>query len=163
MQLDEAQKQKVGGWIAEGRSLSEIQKLLETELKLRLTYLEVRLLVDDLKLMPKDVQRTEEKQVVGAQGAKAAAPAAATPAPEPPSEPAGNPLSGVSVSVDSLARPGAVVSGSVRFSDGNTATWVIDQMGRLGLMPQQQGYRPSPADVQEFQIQLQNELQGMGM
>ena len=53
MQLDEAQKQKVSAWIAEGRSLSEIQKLLESEFKLRVTYLEVRLLVDDLKLTPK--------------------------------------------------------------------------------------------------------------
>jgi len=161
MHLDEAQKQKVGAWIAEGRSLSEIQKLLESESGLRLTYLEVRLLVDDLKLTPKDAPRPEGKKLVGPEAGKAAG--ATAPAPAPAAEPAGNPLSGVSVTVDSLARPGAAVSGSVRFSDGNTAAWVIDQMGRLGLMPQQQGYRPSPEDVQEFQIQLQNELQGMGM
>jgi hypothetical protein len=159
MQLDDAQKQKVGAWIAEGRSLSDIQKLLESELKLRLTYLEVRLLVDDLKLTPKDAPRVEEKKLVGPEPGKRAA----APPPESEPEPAGNPLSGVSVTVDSLARPGAVVSGSVRFSDGNTATWVIDQTGRLGLMPQKQGYRPSPEDVQEFQLQLQNELQGLGM
>jgi hypothetical protein len=162
MQLDEAQKQKVSSWIAEGRSLSEIQKLLESELKLRVTYLEVRLLVDDLKLMPKDTPRAEEKKLPAPAVDKADSPMKLSPDPVP--EPAAPPVGGtVSVSVDTLARPGAVVSGTVRFSDGKTAKWVLDQTGRLGLMPEVQGYRPSPEDVQEFQIQLQNVLQGMGM
>ncbi len=69
---------------------------------------------------------------------------------------------GVSVSVDSLARPGALVSGRVTFSDGNTAEWYLDQSGRLGVMPAQQGYRPSPTDLHEFQMELQNELQKLG-
>src|SRR5207247_10426911 len=48
----------------------------------------------------------------------------------------------VSVAVDKIARLGAVVSGKVTFSDGNTAEWYFDQAGRLGLLPQQPGYRP---------------------
>jgi hypothetical protein len=68
----------------------------------------------------------------------------------------------VSVSVDQIARPGAVVSGKVTFSDGNTAIWYFDQTGRLGLSPQQPGYRPPPADLQQFQMLLETELAKMG-
>jgi len=55
-----------------------------------------------------------------------------------------------------------VVSGKVTFSDGNSADWYLDQMGRLGLVPGQQGYRPPQADLQTFQEQLQQELQSLG-
>jgi hypothetical protein len=66
------------------------------------------------------------------------------------------------VSVDQLARPGAVVSGKVTFSDGKSADWYLDQMGRLGVVPRDKGYKPSAADVQAFQMQLQNELAKLG-
>ena len=46
----------------------------------------------------------------------------------------------------------ALASGKVTFSDGNRAEWYLDQAGRLGLVPQQQGYRPPAADVQQFQM-----------
>ncbi len=68
----------------------------------------------------------------------------------------------VKVKVDQIARPGAVASGSVTFSDGNTASWYLDQFGRLGLAPQKQGYKPPATDLQEFQVELQNELAKMG-
>src|ERR1700690_52878 len=46
MNLDEAQRQRVTAWILEGAKLSEIQSRLAAEFSLRLTYMEVRLLVD---------------------------------------------------------------------------------------------------------------------
>ena len=54
MILDDTQRNKVAAWINEGLKLAEIQKRLEIEFGLRLTYLDVRFLVDDLKLKPKD-------------------------------------------------------------------------------------------------------------
>ena len=54
MNLDETQRQRVTAWILQGAKLSEIQTRLAEEFGLRLTYMEVRLLVDDLKLTPKD-------------------------------------------------------------------------------------------------------------
>ena len=54
MKLDEAQRSKVAAWIADGLKLAEIQKRLNSELGLTLTYLDVRFLVDDLKLTPLD-------------------------------------------------------------------------------------------------------------
>jgi hypothetical protein len=158
MQLDQAQKDKVSAWIAEGKALSEIQKLLESEFQARLTYLEVRLLVDDLKLLPKDQQHAEAPKPVGA--APGTQPEGPSEGQEGmPTEEAPAPTGGVALTVDRVTRPGAVVSGSVTFSDGNKAGWYLDQMGRLGLMPQQQGYRPSQEDLQDFQMALQRELQ----
>ena len=164
MNLDDAQRKKVSAWVADGLKLSEIQNRLSTELGLRLTYMDVRLLVDDLKLVPKDSEPPKEA-AAPALSSPATAPKGAAPgqarSPEPgATEPAA--ANGVSLSVDQLARPGAIVSGKVVFSDGNRAEWYLDQTGRLGLVPQQQGYRPPAADLQQFQIALESELSKMG-
>ena len=152
MNLDEAQRQKVAAWIADGAKLAEIQTRLMSEFNLKFTYMEVRFLVDDLKLTPKD----PEPPKVAAPVPEAAKPAAQKSAP-----PAGA-TGGVSVTVDQLARPGAIVSGKVAFSDGQQAEWYLDQTGRLGVVPKQQGYKPSAADVQQFQSALQSEMARMG-
>jgi hypothetical protein len=55
-----------------------------------------------------------------------------------------------------------VVSGKVTFSDGQIAEWYLDQTGRLGVVPKQTGYKPSAADVQEFQLALQQEVAKLG-
>jgi hypothetical protein len=159
MTLDDAQKKKVSQWIAEGLKLSDIQNRLSSELGVRMTYMDVRLLVDDLKLTPKDIDPPKTAALAGA--------APASPAPAPPTEKgkkagAAPKPGSVSLSVDQLARPGAVVSGKVTFSDGQTAEWYFDQMGRLGLVPQQTGYRPPAADLQKFQSMLDSELSRMG-
>jgi len=156
MNLDEGQKKKVSAWIAEGLKLSDIQKRIEAEFGLRLTYLEARLLMNDLQLSPKDQEpknanvssKTIETKTTG----PAAGPTAA--GPEPPA--------GVSVSVDRVTRPGALVSGKATFSDGQSAEWFLDQMGRLGFVPKHQGYRPSESDLETFQSALQAELQKLG-
>ena len=54
MNLDEAQRQKVAEWIAQGLKLADIQNRLISEFHVTMTYMEVRMLVDDLKLTPKD-------------------------------------------------------------------------------------------------------------
>jgi hypothetical protein len=165
MNLDETQRKKVAEWIAQGLKLSEIQNRLGSEFGLRLTYMDVRLLVDDLKLTPKDREPAKGTEtVLGAAGASSAAasrpPGTAAPKPDPaPGAAAGR----VSVAVDQLARPGAVVSGKVTFSDGNRAEWYLDQTGRLGLAPEKTGYRPPAADVQQFQAALEVELSKMGL
>ena len=156
MNLDESQRKKVAAWIAEGAKISEIQSRLMSELGLKLTYMEVRFLVDDLKLTPKD----PEPPKVAAPVAEATKPADKKSTP-PPAEPPGMP-GGVSVTVDQLARPGAIVSGKVAFSDGQQAEWYLDQTGRLGVVPKQQGYKPTAADMQQFQAALQSEIARMG-
>jgi hypothetical protein len=155
MNLSEEQRQRVTAWILEGAKLSEIQSRLMSEFSVKLTYMEVRFLVDDLKLTPKD---PEPPKVIApptetkiAAEKKSPLTLESTPAP-----------GGVSVSVDQIAKPGAVVSGKVTFSDGQTAEWYLDQTGRLGVVPKQTGYKPSAADVQEFQTALQAEIAKLG-
>ena len=163
MNLDEAQRKKVAEWIAQGLKLAEIQNQLASELGLTMTYMDVRLLVDDLKLIPKDAEPPKPIEPgLSALGAGARPPAAQPgPAAPKPRQPTGGPGS-VSVLVDKLARPGALVSGKVTFSDGHTADWHLDQTGQLGFIPQQPGYRPPAADLQQFQMALDSELSRMG-
>ena len=168
MNLDEAQKKKVATWIVEGLKLSEIQNRIGSELGVRLTYMEARFLMDDLKLKPKDPEPPKQPAPL------APVPAAADPmgdAPldegwdEPLPEPLPAPGAGAAklkLSIDQLTRPGAMVSGKVTFSDGQKAEWYLDQTGRLGVVPTQTGYKPSQADVQAFQLALQDELAKMG-
>lgn len=155
MNLDEAQRQRVTAWVLQGAKLSEIQTRLAEEFKIKLTYMEVRFLVDDLRLTLKDPEPPK---------ASAPIPDPTKPAEEEKLPSANEPtVSGkVSVGVDQIARPGAVVSGKVTFSDGQKADWYLDQSGRLGVVPAKQGYKPSATDVQEFQAALQKELMRMG-
>lgn len=160
MNLDDAQRKTVADWIQQGLKLSDIQNRLASELGLHLTYMDVRLLVDDLKLTPKDVDQPKTSAgILSAPGAPAAASKQASAS--QPAGPAPAPGS-VSVAVDQIARPGAVVSGKVTFSDGNVAEWYFDQAGRLGLAPQKTGYRPPASDLQQFQAALDAELSRMG-
>jgi len=155
MNLNDEQRQRVTAWILQGAKLAEVQNRLAQEFGIRLTYIETRFLVDDLKLTPKDPEPPKIE--------KPATPETKKPVEEKKSAPDAPKAGGVSLSVDQIARPGAIVSGKVTFSDGQKADWYLDQTGRLGVVPAQQGYKPSAADVQEFQIALQEELQRIGM
>ncbi|MBN8248936.1 MAG: hypothetical protein J0L84_16025 [Verrucomicrobia bacterium] len=148
MQLTAEQQQQVRQWVADGLKLSEVQKRLETEFGLRPTYMDVRFLVDDLRVMPKDPDPPKAPEP-GAVVSPASAP-----------EPA---LGGVRVTVDAVTRPNAMVSGRVTFSDGQGAAWLVDQYGRPGLVPDVKGYRATQQDMQEFQIALEKELVRLGL
>lgn len=78
--------------------------------------------------------------------------------------PAGAPgaAGGVTVEIDRITRPGTVVSGAVTFSDGVSGKWALDQYGRLMLDTGTPGYKPSQTDVQDFQRELQMQLQRHG-
>ncbi|MBI3876236.1 MAG: hypothetical protein HY300_09835 [Verrucomicrobia bacterium] len=171
MNLNDSQKAQVAGWIEAGLKLADIQKKLADDLNLHLTYMEVRFLVDDLKLVPKDPPPPPEPKEIPAPAPKQAAPVPAAgkaptpqPAPQPAQPDAGAPAapSKLALTVDKVTRPGAMVSGNVTFSDGMTALWYLDQYGRMGVVPKQQGYKPSAADVEQFQLTLESELAKLG-
>jgi hypothetical protein len=159
MNLSEEQRQRVSAWIIEGAKLSEIQNRLLSEFNLKFTYMEVRFLVDDLKLTPKDPE--PPKVVVPPVSTATADPTKLT-AEKNPAPPGTLPASAVSVSVDQITKPGAMISGTVNFSDGQIADWYLDQTGRLGVVPKQAGYKPSAADVKDFQLALQQEVAKLG-
>ena len=160
MTLTDPQKETARRWIADGMKLSDFQKRLESEFGLKFTYMEVRLLVDDLKVLPKDPEPPKQPEPPAA--------AAAAPSGQPagaglvdPAAPTGG--KGVQVTVDAVVRPGAMVSGRVVFSDGQGGAWYVDNYGRPGLVPDTKGYRPVAADLQEFQVALEKELVKLGM
>src|SRR5688572_6254165 len=169
MNLNDSQRQQVAKWLEEGLKLSEIQNKLASEFRVQLTYMEVRFLLDDLKLKPKDKEPPPAPPKSALATGKDTSPVAPATAAQPP-PPAADDLadelppggSGISVVVDQVTRPGALVSGKVTFSDGQGADWYLDQMGRLGVVSKQQGYKPSQADLMAFQTELQTELAKMG-
>lgn len=156
MQLTDDQKMKVTQWIADGLKLSDIQIRLEKECDVRLTYMDVRFLVDDLKLMPKDPPAPPPPVAAEATAPGGAAPPVLVGSDSP--APGGK----LSLSVDQIARAGALVSGSVTFGDGKIARWHLDQQGRLGMVPPEPGYSPPQGEIEQFQTALDRELQKLG-
>ena len=166
MDFTNEQRQQVRQWVAEGASLSEVQKRIKAEFGLSVTYMDARFLVLELGAQVKD---KPEPRKPAATAVDATAPsdnealddATAEPADAGPA-PDGLIGGKVSVTLDRIVRPGSMVSGGVTFSDGTHANWVLDQMGRLGLEGAKPGYRPPAADVQAFQTQLRQLLQTRG-
>lgn len=147
---NDEQKREIAGWVAEGMGLSEVQKKINSDFGIVMTYMDVRFLVDDLDLTLVDKEEDKPKD-------------ADEDAPQPQSaEEAILGEGGVSVEVDPVTPPGAMASGSVTFSDGQSKKWTLDQFGRLGLSGGDEGYKPSDEDVMEFQKQLDGALRGKG-
>lgn len=152
MKLTEDQKKQVAQWVAEGASLSDVQRRLKEECAVSITYMDVRFLVDDLQLQlkeqPKQSEAVERLAAAKQEGESArSAPSTG---------------GGVAVTMDTITKPHALASGKVTFSDGEIAEWMLDQTGRLGLNPSKPGYRPSETDVMSFQRELQRVAQGLG-
>ena len=151
MVLTDEHKKAVSAWIADGASLSDLQKRLKDELQITMTYMDVRFLVDDLKLQIKEEEPNQSEAAERLAVAKHEG--------EMQREGAGT-AGGVNVTMDRITKPHALASGKVTFSDGETAEWMLDQTGRLGLVPGKPGYRPSETDVMAFQRELQRVAQG---
>ena len=151
MKFTDEQTSAVVDWLGQGRSLSDIQQALKVDYNLTLTYMELRFMVDDLEIPLKD-------EVVQVSDAASEEASEAVLEPEPVLE-----QSGVHIDVDALVLPGALVSGSVTFSDGESLKWQLAATGQLGLIPgDNPDYRPSPEDIQSFQDQLEDVLRSKG-
>ena len=158
MVLNDEQQRAVAAWIEDGAKPADVQGRLEKEFGIRMTYMEVRFLIDDLKVMPKDpVPPPQPEKPVEPEPAEAAE---ISPFEETDNSPAA--AGGVAVKVDDITRPGAMVSGRCTFSDGKTSEWYLDQYGRLGMIPGEPGYRPPQEDVAKFQAALEKELVKLG-
>ncbi len=165
MSLLPEQTAEVANWVRDGATLSDVQKRIDAEFKISMTYMDVRFLVDDLDLTLID------------QAPKAdASDVTKTPPPPPPAanQPAGDDdeeegavpaVGGVTLEVDhAVLIPGAIASGSVTFSDGVTGKWMVDHQGRPGFTEvSQEDYRPSPEDAEAFMQELGAALREKGM
>lgn len=141
-QLSGEQITAIQSWAAGGAQLPEIQLHMKEDFGLSLTYMDTRFLVLDL-----GIEIIEEKKE--------------EPAAELKQVPV--PTGAVSVTMDAIAMPGAIVSGKVVFSDGEAGIWMLDQTGRPGLDPHTPGYTPSREDLTEFQKQLRALIESTGL
>ncbi|MBO5689653.1 MAG: hypothetical protein J6S73_06950 [Lentisphaeria bacterium] len=130
--------------IAAGKSLSDIQTLLNEKFGVRLTYMDVRIMASELDNIDwtsrdpvKPAEPVEDVTKVPAQNA-----------------PAGDGTT--VVEVNQVVRAGALAEGSVRFGSGASGTWIVDQMGRLGF--DKLNGEPTEKDIQEFQVELRKVL-----
>lgn len=141
-QLSEGQITAIKSWAAGGAQLPDIQLRMKQEFGFSLTYMDTRFLVLDLGI-----------EIL--EGKKQEAVAELKQAPVP--------TGSVTVTMDSIAIPGAIISGKVVFTDGEAGIWMLDQTGRPGLDPDTPGYAPSREDVIEFQKQLRSLIESSGM
>jgi hypothetical protein len=179
MQLTDPQKDSVRQWAAAGASLSEIQTRLADELGLRMSFMDVRLLVLDLQVAIREKRSAEppkpQAPVTADKPAEDDTPAGDDLDEEELSpeelaeldalekaEPAPAAKGGVTVEVSRLAQPGLALTGDVTFSDGVKAHWGITNRGELSLSAPDPAYRPTPEDVRDFQVKLRSLLSRQG-
>ena len=133
-----------------GHSLAHVQKILDDEYNTKITYMELRLIASeqaiDWEQHDSKTAQSDKRLNLGVTDAR-----------QNESE---NKLEKTSVTLDRILRPGAVMSGNVHFSSGKTAEWQVDQLGRLSLNPTGASEKPSPQELQEFQLALQEKMQG---
>ena len=149
--LSSEQVEMVKKWVAEGAQMADLQKRLKDDFGFNVTYMDTRFLSLDLALNfqvdeeesegPNDIENPEAQEEVDL-------------------GPLVQDEEAVTVTLDQVARPGAMVSGTVTFSDGMKALWFIDEMGRPSIDPDQPGYQPSEADLVTFQAELKGLLDG---
>ena len=138
--------EQVRQWAAAGIDLNGIQKKLQAECGLHMTYMEVRFLLLDHGIEIATEPAAEEAATEEETDTPTAADDTAMP---------GRPK----VTLDDLQLPGALISGKVEFPGGVHGAWLIDQMGRFGW--RELSGSPSPVEMQDFQEEL-TKLLGQG-
>lgn len=152
--LSESQVAQIQEWADQGAGLSEIQRRLDADFGVKVTYMEVRFLIDDLKIELQPVKEPEPEPEPENLAKDEEAEAEATPvADEATGEEDAE--GKVNVTISELQRPGMIVSGRVTFANGKGAEWWMDQMGRLGMKADDLDYRPSESDMLAFRRELQ--------
>ena len=147
MTQEEIEKIIIAGLRAE-KSLNEIHKELLGEHKVKMTFMDLRLMSADLDI---DWDSLEpEPEVVEEDPAAAAAKAAM--ADEGPST--------VHVEVSKISRPDVALSGSVSFTSGLMGEWTLGHDGQLGMDLGDPEARPSEEEMEDFQNELRRQLGG---
>ena len=153
--LSPEQISQIQAWADDGDGFPEIQKKLRDEFEVRITYLETRFLLEDLKIELKPAPEPEPEVIPEETGVSDDESTGGDPAEDGDAT--------AKVSIDALLRPGAIISGKVDFGGGHVASWWLDQMGRLGMDPIADGFRPSEAQVLAFQEELRAVVQKSGL
>ena len=153
-------KNIVADMLSEGVSPSGIQKQLAEEKDIRITFLDLKLIISEIKNSAETLDKNDtknRKNVI------------------PPPAKEDNSAEGHSereqtvdaeimdegatvVEMEKLLKPGAALSGKVKFASGAKAEWSMDHYGRLSLA--NSSGKPSPEDLKLFQAELQRKISG---
>lgn len=131
--------------IAAGKSLSDIQTLLNEKFGVRLTYMDVRIMASELE----NIDWTSRDPVKPEETVEDVTKV-------PVQKPAADGNGTTVVEVNQVVRAGALAEGTVQFGSGASGTWIVDQMGRLGF--DKLNGEPTEKDIQEFQTELRKVL-----
>lgn len=138
-QLSSEQIDQLRQWAAEGLDLNAMQKRMNEEMGLRLTYMDARFLLLDLQIelsSPKPAKDEEKSST--------------------PSDEVLLPTGATQVTIDEITPPHALLCGKVAFMSGARGTWSIDKMGRIDWAPV--SGEPTPDDLKGFEKELQKVL-----
>ena len=134
----------------EGLTLNDIHKILSDEHKIKMTFMELRLLsseIEDMDWSQFDPKKEEPEEDEVDETASA-------------EEVTGEVEGGTQIEMHKVQRPGAMMSGSVIFLSGVKGEWTIDQFGSLDLGLEDETMQPTEEDMEDFQITLRRKLQG---
>lgn len=151
------QKQLIFAWVEEGLDLNAIQKRLNDECDLRLTFMDTRFLILDLGL---EIKSPEKKPTPAATDTAAMAattsPAAATLANTELEDtlPNGN----LELSLDDVIPEGMAVTGKVKFPSGAHGSWFMDNQYRIGIDPAPASPEPTEKDMTIFEREIERFL-----
>ena len=118
-------------------SLGDILKELQSKYSVNITFMELKMLASEIEdfdwsTLDKKIEKKEDKKE------------------------SKEDTSGTIIEINKIARPDAMLHGSVKFISGVTAEWLLDSYGRLVL--ENKTGNPTPEDIEDFQIELQKQL-----
>lgn len=138
-QLSSEQIERLRQWAAEGLDLNGMQKRMNEEMNLCLTYMDARFLLLDLHIdltVPKPADEQENSAPIADEMII--------------------PNGTTQVTIDEITPPHALLCGKVSFISGAHGTWSIDKMGRIDWAPV--SGEPTPDDLKGFEKELQKVL-----
>ena len=143
--MDESLEKKIWQMFEQGLSDNEILDALVSQEGESLTYMELRVLRADYEEEhPETIEmpEVENEEDTG-------------------DEKQENPEPEDVVTLDTIKKPGALLSGKGNLPSGARISWMLDQMGRINIIPEGSP-EPTQDDLQVFQNELRNVLQRSG-
>ena len=179
--LTDEQSTAVRQWAEDGADLAVIQLRLDEEFEVRLSFMDTRFLIADMGIELAEEAEPEpeaepempdstpqggepvEAEVLDdpAENSEQAAQSAGADEHSPEDDGDAESAS-ATVTISEVQQPGVMISGTVTFDGGEKAEWSLDQMGQLGMKPDTEEFRPSPAQMRAFQLELQKAAQQKG-
>ncbi|MEG0024516.1 MAG: hypothetical protein RR719_04115 [Akkermansia sp.] len=158
-QLTQEQIDQLHQWAAEGLDLNGMQKRMNEEMGLRLTYMDARFLLLDLKIdliVPKVEKPAKPAPAPVSPMSTTGMPQAQTQAQSPMPSSLFPSMGTTQVTIDEITPPHALLTGKMTFMSGAQGIWSIDKMGRIDWEPI--AGEPTEADLQSFEKELQKVL-----